>query len=235
VWDGGYAYAFRQGQEDEFKFGRTANLEKRRRSLQTGCSKPLALFESIETEDDTEGEKFIHSLVAHKQLVGEFFAVSADEARVAMQACRVYLEHELPVRRLEDSKVAELLSVESGPEMVAPTDDVLGKYQQLVQLRANQKLMEIEVNRIKAQAERLEIAIKLAIGPAKGIDGVATWETGDSRRRFDSDALKAADPGLYEMYLTKFDPARFRAEHPDEYASCQLTSRVRQFRLIEGS
>ena len=117
--------------------------------------------------------------------------------------------------------------------MVPSTEDVLENYQQLLQLRAKKKLMEIELNRIGDQEARLEIAIKLAIGSAKGINGVATWETGDSRRRFDSDILETADPELYKMYLTKFDQTRFREERPDEYASYQLTHRVRQFRLIE--
>jgi Meiotically up-regulated gene 113 len=229
----GYVYAFRRGHEDEFKFGRTANLDQRRKSLQTGNSKPLTLFDSIETEDDREGERFILQQLAHKRLVGEFCAVSADEATEAMQACRVYLERQLPVWRAEESRVTELGGIESGPEMLPSTEDVLGKYQQLLQLRAKKKLMEIELNRIGDQEARLEIAIKLAIGSAKGIDGVATWETGDSRRRFDSDILKTANPEVYEMYLTKFDQTRFREERPDEYASYQLTHRVRQFRLIE--
>jgi hypothetical protein len=112
-------------------------------------------------------------------------------------------------------------------------EDLSEKYQQLLQLRAKKRLMEIEVDRMGDQEARLETAIKLAIGSAKGIDGVATWETGDSRRKFDSDVLKSADPELYEAYVTKFDQARFREERPDVYASCQRTHRVRQFRLIE--
>jgi hypothetical protein len=229
----GYVYAFRRGHEDEFKFGRTANLDQRRKSLQTANSKSLTLFEFIETEDDKEGERFILRQLADKRLGGEFFAVSADEAREAMQACRIYLERQLPVWRAEEGKVAELSGIESGPDMLPSTEDVLEKYQQLLQLRAKKKLVEIELSRIANQEARLEIAIKLAIGSAKGIEGVATWETGDSRRRFDSDILKAADPELYEMYLTKFDQTRFREERPDKYASYQLTHRVREFCLIE--
>ena len=78
-------------------------------------------------------------------------------------------------------------------------------------------------------------AIKLAIGHAKGIEGVATWETGNSRRAFNAEALKAVDPELYEIYLTKFDQARFRMERPDEYTSYQETNRVRHFQLMEDS
>jgi hypothetical protein len=231
----GYVYAFRHGHEDEFKFGQTTNLEQRRKTLQTGCPKPLALFDYIETDDYKDGEKFILRRLAHKRLTGEFCAVTADEAREAMEACRTYLKNELPRWREEDHEVDELSTIESGPEMLPTSEDVLEKYRQLLRLRAEKNLRKIEIDRLEVEEVRLETAIKLAIGPAKGIEGVATWETGDSRRTFNSDTLKAVNPRLYEMYLTKFDRTRFRLERPDEYASCQHTTRIRHFRLVEGS
>jgi hypothetical protein len=231
----GYVYAFRHGHEDEFKFGQTTNLTQRLKSLQTGCPKQLTQFGCIETDDYRDGEKFILRRLAHKRLTGEFFAVTADEAREAMEACRAYLENELPRWREEDYKVDELSTIESGPEMLPSSEDILGKYQQLIRLRAEKNLIKIEIDRIAVEEARLEKAIKLAIGHAKGIEGVATWETGDSRRAFNSEALKAMNPELYEMYLTRFDQTRFRMERPDEYASCQQTERIRHFRLMEGS
>lgn len=231
----GYVYAFRHGHEDEFKFGQTTNLEQRRKTLQTGCPKPLALFDYLETDDYKDGEKFILRRLAHKRLTGEFFAVTADEAREAMEACRAYLENELPRWREEDHEVDELSTIESGPEMLPTSEDVLEKYRQLLRLRAEKNLRKIEIDRLEVEELRLETAIKLAIGPAKGIEGVATWETGDSRRTFNSETLKAVNPELYEMYLTKFDQTRFRTERPDEYASYQHITRIRHFRLVEGS
>lgn len=231
----GNVYAFRHGREDEFKFGRTTNLVQRRKTLQTGCPKPLTLFDCIETDDYKEGEAFILRRLAHKRLVGEFCAVTADEASEAMEACRAYLENELPRWREEDHKVAELSAIESSPEMLPSSEDLMEKYRQLLHLRAEKKLRKIEIDRLEAEQVRLETAIKLAIGRAKGIEGVATWETGDSRRAFDGEVLKAVNPELYEMYLTKFDQARFRMERPDEYSSYQQTKQVRHFRLVEDS
>ena len=101
----GYVYAFRHGREDEFKFGQTTNLEQRRKTLQTGCPKPLTLFDCIETDDYKHGEKFILRRLAHKRLTGEFCAVTAHEATAAMEACRAYLENELPRWTEEDRKV----------------------------------------------------------------------------------------------------------------------------------
>jgi hypothetical protein len=231
----GYVYAFRHGHQDEFKFGRTTNLEQRRKTLQTGSPKPLTLFECIETDDYKDAEAFILRRLAHKRLTGEFFAVTADEASEAMEACRAYLENDLPQWREEDQEVAELSTIESSPEMLPSSEDVSEKYRQLVRLRAEKKLRKIEIDRLEVEEIRLETAIKLAIGNAKGIEGVATWETGDSRRAFDGGALKAVNPELYKMYLTKFDQARFRMEHPGEYTSYQRTRRVRHFRLVDDS
>jgi len=231
----GYVYAFRHGREDEFKFGRTTNLDKRRKTLQTGCPRALTLFDCIETDDYREGEAFILRRLAHKRLIGEFCAVTADEASEAMQACRAYLENELPRWREDDHEVAELSTTESDPEMLPSSEDVLEKYGQLLRLRAAKKLKQIEIDRLEIEEARLETAIKLAIGHAKGIDGVATWETGNSRRAFNGEALKAVNPELYEMYLTAFDQARFRMERPDEYASYQETKRIRHFRLVDSS
>jgi hypothetical protein len=229
----GYVYAFRHGREDEFKFGQTIHLEKRRKTLQTGCPKLLTLFDCIESDDHKEGEKFVLLRLAHKRLTGEFCAVTAAEAAEAMEACRAYLENELPRLRQEDREVTDLSAIESGPEMLPFSDDLSDTYQKLLRLGAEKNLRKIEIRRLEAEEARLETAIKLAIGSAKGIEGVATWETGDSRRVFNHEALKAVDPELYEMYLSKFDQTRFRLERPDEYSSFQQTKRVRNFRLIE--
>jgi len=231
----GYVYSFRHGHEDEFKFGRTSNLERRRKSLQTGCPKPLTVFDFIETEDAKEGEKFVLDRLAHRRLTGEFCAVTAEEATEAMTACRVYLERELPRLREQAQQITELSAIESGEEMLPSSQEVLGMYRQLLRLRAEKRLRTIELGRIEAEEGRLEATIKLAIGSAKGIEGVATWETGNSRRAFNANVLKTTNPELYEMYSTAFDRARFRIERPEEYASCQQTKRVRQFRLVEDS
>jgi hypothetical protein len=231
----GYVYAFRHGREDEFKFGQTANLERRRRTLQTGCPKQLTVFDFIETEDAKDGERFILRRLASKRLIGEFCGVTVDQAAEAMNACRIFLEHELPRYREEDGKIADLSAVESGLEMLPSSEDVLEKYRQLLHLRAEKRLRQIEIDRMAADEKRLETVIKLAIGTAKGIEGVATWETGESRRAFNAEALKEAHRDLYDSYLTKFDQTRFRMERPNEYAAYQETKRVRKFHLIEDS
>ena len=197
-----YIYALRQGNEDIFKIGHAADVETRRKALRTG-NPALTAFDRIETDDGRDGERFIHKRLDAKRLGGEWFAVTADEASEAMQACRDFLEHELPKLKKERGEELALKVVESGPEMLPSSEDLVSKYRELRRLRAEKWRIEIE-------EERLVLAIKLAIGTAKGIEGVATWETRDCPR---------------------FDNARFKADHPDTYESYVNTQRVRHFRL----
>ncbi len=74
--------------------------------------------------------------------------------------------------------------------------------------RLNRLFQEVD-----AEEDRLVTIVKLAIGPAAGIDGVATWESvADNSRHFDQEWLKADAPDLFETYRTAFDGARFRRE-----------------------
>jgi Meiotically up-regulated gene 113 len=220
----GFVYAIRQGSEDKFKFGHTIKLEQRPKGLQTGNPERLTVFDRIETDDYRKGETFIHHLLDSRRGINEFFSVTADEARQAMQACRVFLELELPKRK----KVEELSALESGPEMLPYSEDAWTMSRELLRLHQ-------EKDRILIEIARMETAIQLAIGTAKGIEGVATWETGDSRRAFNPEALKAANPELYDLYLTAFDRTRFEMEHRDEYQSYLEARRVRHFRLMHDS
>jgi Meiotically up-regulated gene 113 len=214
----------RHGCENVFKFGKTTNFEQRPKGLQTGNPEQLTYFDFIKTDDYRQGETFIHRLLDSRRVNGEFFSVTPDEAREAMQACRDFLEHELPRRK----KAEELSTVESGPEMRPHSEDAWAMSRELLRLCQQKDRIQIEIT-------RLETAIQLAIGTARGIEGVATWETEDSRRTFNPEALKAANPELYDLYLTAFDRARFEMEHRAEYQSYLEAKRVRRFRLMHDS
>jgi hypothetical protein len=232
----GYVYVFRHGDDDHFKIGRTATVEKRLKQLQTGSPKPLTVFDVIETTDAKEGEKFLHRRLAHKCLIGENFELTPDEVREAVNQARSFLE-ELPRLKEEKSQLQQLSLVESSEEMRPATDELLDQGRRLLQIRADKARRMAEVADLELEEERLETAIKLAIGAAKGIDCVATWQTGDGRRRFNPEWLKANDPELYEAYLSyvpKFESARFKADDPDKYAAHQEVHRIRYFYLVEG-
>jgi Meiotically up-regulated gene 113 len=230
----GYVYVFRYGHDDQFKIGRAANVAKRLKQLQTGSPKPLTVFEVIETEDAREGEKFLHQQLAHKRLIGENFSLTPDEAQEAMRRARIFLE-ELPQRREEESRLQQFSSIESSDDMLAPTDQLLDQRRRLLQVRAEIAQHAAGIAVLELEEARLVAAIKLAIGTAKGIDGVATWQTVDGRRLFNPEWLKADDPEVYEAYLSyvpKFESARFKAEDPEKYAAHQEVSRIRRFDLI---
>jgi hypothetical protein len=230
----GYVYVFRHGHDDQFKIGRTANVDKRLRQLQTGSPKPLTVFDVIETADTKEGEEFLHRRLAHKRLIGENFALTPDEVREAAGHARSFLE-ELPQRREEQNRLQQLSSVESSEEMLPATEALLDLRRRLLQIRAEKARRMAEVADLQLEEGRLETAIKLAIGTTNGIDRVATWRTVDGRRRFDPEWLKADDPQLYEAYLShvpKFESAKFKAEDPESYAAHQAIPRIRSFYLM---
>ena len=230
----GYVYVFRHGDNDQFKIGRTANVEKRLKQLQTGSPKPLTVFDLIETADAKDGEAFLHRRLAHKCLIGENFALTPDEMREAMGQAREFLE-ELPQQREVHDRLDELSSVESGDEMLPPTAELVEQRRRLLQIRAEKAQRVAEIADLVLEEERLGAAIKLAIGAAKGIDGVATWQTRDGRRRFNPEWLKADDPELYAAYTSyvpKFESARFKTDDPENYTAHQVVKRIRSFHLM---
>lgn len=127
--------------------------------------------------------------------------------------------------------------------MLGPTDEVRSAFVRLLEIRLERQRLEPEKQRLKREQARLgklyddltteehalESMVKLAIGPAKGIDGVATWQTVDGRRRFDPDWLKADQPELFEAYRTAFDGSRFRKERLQDYSAHMRVTRVRLF------
>ena len=130
----------------------------------------------------------------------------------------------------------QLSLVESSEQMLPATDELLEERRRLLQIRAEKARRMAEVADLELEERRLETAIKLTIGTAKGIDGVATWQTGDGRRRFNPELLKCNDPERYEAYLEyvpKFESARFKADDPKTYATYQEVHRIRSFHLVE--
>ena len=230
----GYVYAFRHGDGDQFKIGQTAKVEKRLKQLQTGSPKPLTVFDVIETADAKDAEAFLHQRLAHQRLIGENFALTPEEMQDAMGQARRFLE-ELPQRREVQERLKQLDSVESNDEMLPPTVELVEQRRRLLQIRVEKAQRMADITDLTLEEERLEAAIKLAIGAAKGIDGVAIWQTRDGRRRFDPEWVKSDDPELYASYLSyvpKFESARFKSDAPEKYAAHQVVQRVRSFHLM---
>ena len=119
--------------------------------------------------------------------IGENFALTPDEIREAMGQARSLLD-ELPQRRETQERLEPLSSIESSDEMLPPTAELVEQRRRLLHIRIEKARRMADIADLMLEEERLEAAIKLAIGVAKGIDGVATWQTRDGRRRFDPES-----------------------------------------------
>lgn len=258
----GFVYAYRYGDGDHVKIGKTKDLNTRRRGLQGAHHNRLMLAESIEHEDYAEGEKYLHRLLADRRVQAgagsrEHFVVTDAELAKAFKETRRYLDYELPRRRqlpryeaLDAGEnilpaTAEMLELRSRSREVRNTradrqaeldrlDEEANKACERVLRRqsSERERLNREIHELDVEEAELQTTIKLAIGPAAGIDGVATWKSVRGRRRFDAEWVKADNPELFEAYRTSFDSARFRKEQPAVYDAHMRVTTHRQFEWI---
>jgi hypothetical protein len=256
----GFVYAFRYGDGDHVKIGQTNDLNKRRQALQGAHHNPLVLADSIDHNDYQEGEKYIHKLLASRRVQAggagsrEHFLVADLELAEAFEKTRNYLDRDLPRQR----ELAKYEPLEASEDILPATEDMLQVKELLGKLSAKRARLQPEWDRldnevrelqkkqraererlnrgfaeVDAEEQRLVTTIKLAIGPAAGIEGVATWKSiPDRSRHFDPEWLKADDPGLFEAYRTAFDKARFRKEQPAAHEAHMRVTTHREFEWI---
>jgi hypothetical protein len=256
-------YAYRYGDGDHVKIGKTKDLNVRRRGLQGAHHNCLVLAESIEHDDYQEGEKYIHRLLAARRAQGagagsrEHFLVPDAELAEAFEETRRYLDYELPRER----QLPKYEALEAGEDILPATQGMLEVKSRSGEVRKTRADLQAELDRLDDEAHQayqqvwrrqgpererldrlihkldaeeadLETTIKLAIGPAAGIDGVATWKSVRGRRRFDPEWVKADDPELFEAYRTAFDNSRFKKEQPAEYDAHMRATTHREFEWI---
>lgn len=259
----GYIYVFRFGDSSEFKVGQTIDLKKRQQAHQVGNSRKLTLFDSIEHPDYKEGEKHLKRLLADHRLEGgtETFGLSDDELTTALAATRVYLDDELPrIRRVADYSAVEC--TDEMLAATDPVKEAFARLQELrkvrARLRPEEKHRAAEQDRLEArhaaeqaeldaryqdlvsrslaleqEEERLRTIVKSEIGAAKGIEGVATWETSYGRGKFDEEWLRDDEPEMFDKYSTKFDGAAFKRDHPKDYAAHMRPTTSRRFTWLD--
>jgi hypothetical protein len=83
-----------------------------------------------------------------------------------------------------------------------PGDADWERYRSLVDVR--EALDGLELRRLELEAE-----FKISIGPAEGLEGIATWRT-QSFSRFDQDSLRNTQPGVYRLFLVEERRRHFR-------------------------
>ena len=260
----GFVYAFRYGDGDHVKIGRTRDLTKRTNSLQGAHHNRLVVAASIEHEDYVAGEKYIHGLLVSRRAQEpgsssrEHFAVKDRELAEAFELTGTYLDVQLPQERQLKEHGYEAL--QAGESILPATDEDRQVKDSLGEVRARQAQLQPEFDRLDAEVEevlgrqapkrarlngerakldaeerRLVTCTKLAIGPAAGIDGVASWESvADRSPQFDEESFRAAEPKLFEAYRRNaVDRTRLKLEQRAVYEAYRVVKTHREFRWVD--
>ncbi|WP_194838777.1 GIY-YIG nuclease family protein [Nocardia sp. XZ_19_369] len=235
----GYVYAFRLGLLAKFKIGQTSMTpEKRRPSLQTSCPEPLSLFDAIDTDEYKALEKRIKDTWGHRRSTEggtEIYHLTETEAAQLFSECRVWLVEELPKQR----RAEELEALEPDPAVLPSDARTLALRGQWIELSDEEARAKQEYDRVAAARARVETELKLAIGTATGIEGVATWDTGVKSRRINPDLVEAREPELYEKSLEpKLNAETFKAllkasGRENDYESFQEIRHTRKFTIVD--
>lgn len=196
-------YILRSGDENLFKIGRTTgDLDARIKQLSTGNPHPLTPFDVIETEHDALCETYLHHNLRSKRSLRsdarEFFSVEPAELESAIREGREFLAEFVP----KQEEAHNLAREHSDGRVVTPDQGHWQTYHRLVKVREAQDALELE-------RRRLETDLKLAIGTASELDGLATWKTHMSPR-FDEAEFRAAEPALYAAFLREKPIRTFR-------------------------
>jgi len=197
----GYVYIRRSGHENLFKIGKPADVEDRIGSLSTGNPHRLTEFDVIQTDDEGEWEQYLHKRLRSRRFrestAQEFFEVTPEELKSVIQEAREFLPEFLKAKR----EVDRLKHEKSEDRMVAPGPEEQSMYMRLLEVREEQDRCEYE-------RRHLENKLKLAIGTAAGLEGIASWKAIEESR-FDQAAFKAARPDLFREYLKTSHKRKF--------------------------
>lgn len=198
----GAVYILRSGEGDLFKIGMTrGDVDVRKKGLATGNPHPLTEYASLETDDPSKVESFLQGLLRSKRSrrseATEFYEVAQAELDTAIQEARDYADHDLP----QEAEVERLAAESCEDRLITPVADDWAAYAQLLRARETH-------DRATHARNRLEWTLKLRIGTAYGLDGIATWRT-ITAKRFDAEAFGRDHPDLHNAYLRESHSRRF--------------------------
>lgn len=189
-------YVLRHGNEDVFKIGRTkGTIPHTIDQHSRGNPYRLTEFARIETEDDVACETFLHQRLRSKRVVegggNEFFRIDPAELTAAIREAEEFVTEFLSAKARADSLSKE--EEDSTLPAVKPSVSDLEIYGELLKVRESQ-------DRLKMQREFYESKLKISMGRAFSLEGIATWK-GQWRHSFDLQAFRVAEADLYaEMY-----------------------------------
>jgi len=201
-----YVYVLRSGTENIFKIGRTTrDVDARIYQLSTGNPQPLTKYAVIETDYDTVCEKYLHRRLCTKRINNgstqqEFFAIKPGELDPILDEASAYLRDSLPV--ILDAKT--IAAQDSDGSVKTPGNEEQSIYQELL-------VLEEQSAKLDMRRDYLESRLKVAIGTAEVLDGIAVWKTQTSTR-LDGSALKQQEPETFGRYLKESKSRPFRLQ-----------------------
>jgi hypothetical protein len=190
------------GPENLYKVGKAKSLEERLRAHRTMSIGRLEPYAEIETEHYNEIETFLkHSLQGNRWLEGEGKELYQVEPRVIDAAIEAARRRADLIPRMTE---AESLSEEASDETVlTPDNAAMALYRERLRVKAAEWVA-------KHEGERVDAELKLLMGSACELEGVATFRSAT---------------------MLDFDEARFRDDHKELYESYVVMKPVRQFRI----
>ena len=197
-----FLYVLRHGDSNLFKIGRTVDLARRLKQLATGNPDRLTLFTCIETEDAAAGETYLlHRLRSRRSRrsdATEFVEIEPDELETLIEDTRAFLEAFVPKQR----EVERLASYESDGRVLLPGHGEWETYRALLNVRE-------DLDSLTLKRRHLEAELKLAIGSAAELKGIATWAS-HSFTRFDKESLRLRQPETYDLFVVEDYRRQFR-------------------------
>lgn len=195
----GWVYVLAAGDTNRIKIGRTKNaITDRIGQLQTGNPFVINERDQISTAYASKVEGYLHALLAtSRSESGEWFEVSPTALDDALTKARAYALHLEQTQSDIESLVQS--PVEEREEPATDRDQHI--HQELLELYAEQKRIEVEI-------EQRETQLKLRIGSADSLEAIATWK-GVSGSRLDQVRLKEERPDLYQAFAKPFKSRRF--------------------------
>jgi hypothetical protein len=189
----GYVYVLRSGESNLFKVGKALDVERRGKALATGNPEPLVAFDTVETNHPSKCETFLkerlRSRRSRRSAAMEFYECDVDDLRAAIEATRDYDRVVLALA----ADVQQLSRQQSDERILKPDASARGTFERLIAARQAE-------DDARRERERCEAQLKLAIGTASGLEGLATWKT-EAFRELDEKALKDAEPEVFERFL----------------------------------
>jgi hypothetical protein len=189
-------YILRQGTDNLFKIGRTGpSVETRRRQLATGNPNELSVFDIIEAligHGPRLETSLLNALRPNRVRDGggrDFFRITPEELQPHIENTRALAQH-ISIRE----EATRLAQVESDGRLLEPTADDFAKREEVDKLLQQEAIL-------RAQIEMIYDTLKVSIGTADGIKGVATWRSHEVSR-LDQRAFRLDHEDLYHLYLT---------------------------------